>query len=217
MDMYAHYSISRSGSNCLFQAIINSMSNIQETKIEESIRFNRYRKNLIYKDSYFTKIRFESEVEFLEMGLPKKVILSIRKDKIRQAISFFLVLQGGLNNTVKALIPEKDFRSIQNEIRFDENVYFTYMQDKIERINKKEKKLFKFFEKNNIQVKTVWYEDLFTNYEDTVKDCIKFLFNVEYQKPIGIYTFKASSSINDKLYDIYMKKLKLHQIMSKIK
>lgn len=198
MKLYAHFCLSRSGSNCLFSAITNTVKG----SIQKEIRFNKLRINLIYQDILFTKVRRFVELEYLHLK-PNKCIFNYRKDKVRQAISNYIVDTCGIDTTRKEHITKKDLDDIHLQFKIDKTHFLEYMSYMIPKLKQIEHSYLRYFLDNHIPYKPVSYEDLFTDYEGTVKSTIKFLFNIEIAETIPFYTHSASSALNVVLLQMY--------------
>jgi len=123
-----------------------------------------------------------------------------RRDKARQAISYFLAQKTGRWWIVEGGVPERSGHASQPE--FDPRVIAQLERMLIE--NDSQWRL--FFTTNNIAVLTVFYEDLATNYRATILDVLKWLGipDTGAVKVPPPRVKKQSNDINELWLDKYM-------------
>lgn len=183
----------RTGSSLLFSGIAKNL-NLQYITNRNLSQFNCAASN--ENDTLFHAHYYQiSNLHF------DKVIISCRRDIIKQAISMAIAKTQNIWNIWKhkkqeiPIVHEKYYPIILKQI--PSNISFL----KSEKVKCKN-----FVHQHKLPYQIIYYEDLVNDYENTIRNSIKFLFNIELNIiNSNKLTIKLDDPAKNIIYDMYKK------------
>ena len=156
-----------------------------------------------YLDELLTHLRAlsndsaSSDVELIGRWLPDcRYIRIVRRDKVRQAVSWAIADQTGIYNSIWPLPPRR-------EPAFDPRM----IDDRLERILRDEYRWDRFFSDHGIQPLTLFYENFMGDFGRAVREVLDYL-EIEHPKDVSMGPpplEKQSSDVNDEWVERYLK------------